>query len=205
MLWRPGFLKRSEPSRDRLPAGQKLVKGWPVLHEGEEPDFDPDTWRLRVFGAVEQPIRLTWAEFQALPRYETTQDFHCVTTWSRYDNRWAGVSIATLLAAARPLPSARFALLHSYDAIGYTTNLPLADLARPENLVATHHDGKALTREHGGPVRMVVHHLFAWKSAKWLSGIELLAEDRRGYWEERGYHKRGDPFLEERYSYQEDE
>jgi DMSO/TMAO reductase YedYZ molybdopterin-dependent catalytic subunit len=205
MLWRPGFLKKKEPSPNRLPEGQKLVKGWPVLHEGEEPTFDPSSWRLRIWGEVEQPVELDWEAFGALPRHATTQDFHCVTTWSRYDNRWEGVAIGTLLGLARPLPSAQFALLHCYDAIGYTTNLPFGDLARPENLVATHHDGAPLSRSHGGPVRMVVHHLFAWKSAKWLSGIQLLAEDQRGYWEERGYHKRGDPFLEERYSYQEDE
>ncbi len=189
--------------RDRLPPGQRLVRGWPVLHEGSEPVFHPDAWRLRIWGEVEAPLSLDWADFQALPVQEVIRDLHCVTTWSRYDNRWAGVRVQELLQRARPKAAARYALLHSYDSVGYTTNLSLEDLDQPDNLVATHHDGEPLSRAHGGPVRMVVHHLYAWKSAKWLSGIELLAEDRRGYWEERGYHNRGEPWAEERYAYDE--
>lgn len=187
----------------RLPPGQKLVRGWPVLHEGEIPTFDPARWRLRVWGEVEQPLELDWAAFGALPRMETVQDFHCVTTWSRYDNRWGGVSVKTLLDRAIPTSRARHVLVHAYDEVGYTTNLTLEDFARPDNLLAVEHDGAPLSAEHGGPVRLVVHHLYAWKSAKWVSGIELRSEDQRGFWEVRGYHNRADPWLEERYSSQE--
>lgn len=187
------------PATPRLPPGQRLVRGFPVLHEGAIPRFDPASWRMRVWGAVEEPLSLTWEEVAALPPLDVVRDFHCVTTWSRYDNRWVGPSVQALLQRARPLPSARFALVHSYDALGYTTNLPLDDLDRPDNLLATHHDGAPLTPEHGGPIRLVVHHLYAWKSAKWVSGIELLEEDRPGFWEERGYHGRGDPWAEQRF------
>lgn len=203
MLWRPGKARARERSTERLPPGQRVVKGWPVLHEGPVPTFDPESWRLRVWGEVEDEVALTWAEFSALPRFETVQDWHCVTTWSKYDNRWGGVSVSELLRRARPKASATHVLVHAYDAIGYTTNLTLADFARPENLFATHHDGAPITADHGGPVRLVVHHLYAWKSAKWVSGIEVLPRDKRGYWEERGYHNRADPWLEERYSSQE--
>lgn len=195
--------KQTARSTDRLPPGQKLVRGWPVLHEGQIPAFDPATWRLRLFGHVEEEVSLTWDQFQALPQTELVRDFHCVTTWSRYDNRWSGVSVATLLGLVRLKPGAAHTLQHSYDGVGYTTNLSLEDFSRPDNLVATHHDGKPITLEHGGPVRMIVHHLYAWKSTKWLGGIEFLREDQRGYWEVRGYHNRADPWLEERYSSQE--
>lgn len=202
-LWRPGLTRREERATDRLPPGQLRVKGWPVLHEGRVPHFDPDTWRLRVWGEVEAPLELTWEAVQALPRVEVVRDFHCVTTWSRFDNRWAGIAVTELLARARPRPQARYALVHSFDEVGYTANLALADLARDDNLLATHHEGQPLAPKHGGPIRLVVHHLYAWKSVKWVCGIELLRDNRRGYWEQRGYHNRGDPWLEERYSYQE--
>jgi len=203
-LWRPGKAVQAERSTERLPPGQRRVGGWPVLHEGAVPLFDPQTWRLRIWGACAHELSLDWEQLQALPQRETVQDFHCVTTWSRYDNRWGGVGIGSLLELAGPLPQARFALVHSYDGVGYTTNLPLNDLARPDNLVALHHDGAPLSPEHGGPVRLVVHHLYAWKSCKWLAGIELLPADHRGYWEERGYHNQADPWREQRYSYQEE-
>lgn len=203
MLWRPGKAKGRARSAERLPPGQRVVKGWPVLHEGDVPAFDAATWRLRVWGAVETPLALTWEDVGALPKMETTQDWHCVTTWSKYDNRWSGVSVSELLGRARPTAAATHVLVHSYDGVGYTTNLALADFARPENLFALTHDGAPLTPEHGGPIRLVVHHLYAWKSSKWVSGIEVLAADKRGYWEERGYHTHADPWLEERYSYQE--
>lgn len=205
MLFRKGLARQKQRASGRLPPGQKLVKGWPVLHEGEIPPFDPDNWRLRIWGECENPVSIGWAELQALPQVELVRDFHCVTTWSRYDNRWGGVAIGTLLALARPKASATHVLLHAYDALGYTTNLAFEDFAHPDNLVATRHDGAPLTPEHGGPVRFVVHHLYAWKSAKWLSGIELLPQNRRGFWEERGYHNHADPWLDERYSYQETE
>ena len=201
-LWKPGLVGPDTRSTDRLPPGQRKVKGWPVLHEGEVPPFDPAAFRFTIDGAVAAPLSLTWDELRALPPVDVVRDFHCVTTWSRYDNRWSGVSIAALLARAQPLPTARFALVRAWDGLGYTTNLPLADLDRPDNLLATHHDGEALAPIHGGPLRLVVHHLYAWKSCKWVTGVTLLADDQPGYWEERGYHSRGDPWAEERYGYQ---
>lgn len=203
MLFRLGKSKRTERSEERLPPGQRQVKGLPVLHEGRVPAFDPATWRLRVWGRVATEVSLDWAAFSALPRVEVTRDWHCVTTWSRFDNRWGGVSVMEVLRAAGVLPDATHVLLHAYDEVGYTTNLALPDFARDENLLCTHLDGAPLTPEHGGPVRAIVHHLYAWKSAKWLAGIEVLDHDVRGYWEDRGYHNRADPWLEERYSYQE--
>lgn len=203
MLWRPGKARARERSSDRLPPGQKWVGGWPVLHEGAIPAFDPATWRLRVWGEVEQELEWSWEQLLQLPRSEVVKDWHCVTTWSKMDNRWGGVSVQVALDAARPKPTARHVLVHSYDEVGYTTNLSYEDFARPENLFCTHHDGAPLEPEHGGPVRLIVHHLYAWKSAKWISGVQLLREDQRGFWEQRGYHNRADPWLDERYSYQE--
>lgn len=202
-LWRPNRPKARERSTERLPPGQKWTKGWPVLHEGDIPAFDEATWRLRVWGECAAPREWSWAELGALPQVEVQRDWHCVTTWSKMDNRWGGVSVMEVLAAVRPGPKARHVLVHSYDEVGYSTNLAFDDFARPENLLCTHHDGAPLAPEHGGPIRLVVHHLYAWKSAKWISGIELLAEDRRGFWEVRGYHNHADPWLDERYSYQE--
>lgn len=203
MLFRLGKAVAPTRSTERLPPGQKVVKGWPVLHEGAIPEFNPATWRLRLFGAVERPTDWNWEMFTALPKMEATRDWHCVTTWSKYDNRWGGVSVEEAIRAVGVKPTCTHVLLHSYDEIGYTTNLAYADFARPDNLFCTHHDGQPITPEHGGPIRFLVHHLYAWKSAKWLSGVEFLERDRRGFWEERGYHNHADPWLDERYSYQE--
>lgn len=205
MLWRFGLKKTKERSAERLPPGQRWVKGWPVLHEGAVPAFDPDTWRLSVRGAVEEEIVLGWEAFHALPTTEITRDWHCVTTWSKKDNRWGGVSVMELLNRARPTAAAQHVLVRCWDDTGYTTNLTMEDFARPENLFATHHNGAPLEPRHGGPMRLVIHHLYAWKSAKWVGEVVLLTEDQRGFWEARGYHNRADPWLEERYSYQENE
>jgi DMSO/TMAO reductase YedYZ molybdopterin-dependent catalytic subunit len=186
-----------DPERDRLPPGQRLVQDWPVLDLGVQPDVKPENWRLRIEGLVAAPVRLTLDEFRALPQAERQNDIHCVTQWSRYDNRWQGVPVADLLAMARPKEEARFVSLTSYD--GYTTNLSMDDFARPENLFATHWEGTPLERQHGGPVRLVVPNLYFWKSPKWVTRVELLREDRPGFWEVRGYHNRGDPWMEERY------
>lgn len=183
---------------DRLPPGQHLVTNWPVLDLGQQPTVRTETWRLDVTGEVENRLSLDWAAFQALPRTENVSDMHCVTTWSRYDNRWKGVSTAELLDAAMPKASATFVLLTSYD--GYTTNLPLADFAVDNALLATHWEGAPLIREHGGPVRLIVPHLYLWKSAKWINRITFLTADEAGFWERNGYHMRGDPWTEERYS-----
>ncbi len=181
----------------RLPPGQVATRKWPVLHAGRVPDVDLDRWRLAITGLVDRPRTLTWAEVLALPRQETVCDIHCVTRWSRLDNVFGGIPVRAVLALAGVRPSARYALVHA--AHGYTTNLPLADLDREANLLALSHGGEPLTPEHGGPVRLLVPHLYFWKSAKWVTGLELLAEDRAGFWEEGGYHMRGDPWGEERY------
>jgi len=181
----------------RLPPGQVLTKKWPVLHYSHVPKVDLATWRFRIWGAVERPLELSWEEIISQPRADVLCDIHCVTTWSRFDNRFAGPAVSPLLALARPLASASHVMVHALP--DYTTNLPLSDLDRPENLLATHHDGEPLNPEHGGPIRLLVPHLYFWKSAKWVTGFELLEEDWPGFWEENGYHMRGDPWAEERY------
>lgn len=181
----------------RLPPGQILTKKWPVLHYSHVPTVDLAQWRFRIWGAVERPVELTWEEIHAHPRGDVLCDIHCVTTWSRYDNRFGGPAVSPLLALAKPLASAKHVMVHALP--DYTTNLPLSDLDRPENLLATHHDGEPLNPEHGGPIRLLVPHLYLWKSAKWVTGFELLEEDWPGFWEGNGYHMRGDPWAEERY------
>ncbi|TCU78893.1 DMSO/TMAO reductase YedYZ molybdopterin-dependent catalytic subunit [Bradyrhizobium sp. R2.2-H] len=185
------------PEDQRLPPGQHLTKDWPVLDLGVTPPVSRERWRLDVYGAVESPVFWTFDEFIAQKQDRFTSDIHCVTTWSRYDNEWDGLATRELLAACRPREDARFVVLHSYD--GYTTNLPLDDFAAEDALLAHSWSGQPLSEEHGGPVRLVVPHLYFWKSAKWLQAIEFLTEDAPGFWEVRGYHKRGDPWKEERY------
>jgi DMSO/TMAO reductase YedYZ molybdopterin-dependent catalytic subunit len=186
------------PEAQRLPPGQHLVRDWPVLDLGRQPDVSTARWQLKIDGLVERPATLDWVAFQALSQSERISDIHCVTSWSRYDNRWCGVATRDLLDLVQPKAEAVAVMLHAYD--GYTTNLPLADFAAPETLLAHHWEGKPLAREHGGPVRLVVPHLYFWKSAKWISRIELLGRDRSGFWEANGYHMRGDPWAEQRYS-----
>jgi len=189
--------RESRPDIERLPPGQREVKTWPVLDLGMQPDVPTSRWRLVVDGLVEEPLELDWAAFMALPQAELVTDIHCVTAWTRYDNRWTGVATRDLLALARPRPEARYVVCHGHD--GYTTNLPLSKFAAEDALIVHSWEGKPLTREHGGPARVVVPQLYFWKSAKWVSRIELLAEDRPGFWEVRGYHNVGDPWREERY------
>ena len=188
----------TRPEAERLPPGQHLVRDWPVLDLGNQPRLDPARWSLRVFGAVREAVTWDWAALQSQPQVREVSDIHCVTTWSRYDNHWQGVSTHAVLDAVQPLPEAAFVVLHSHD--GYTTNLPLADFAAPGALLAHSWEGQPLTTEHGGPVRLVVPHLYLWKSAKWLQRIEFVAADKPGFWEVRGYHDRGDPWREQRYS-----
>ncbi len=187
----------ASPERVRLPPGQHLVKDWPVLDLGVQPDIPLSHWRLRIDGAVENPVVWKWSDFQAQPQIEDVSDMHCVTTWSRYDNQWRGVSAQHVIDVVRPLTSARFVVFHSYDT--YTTNLPLAEFARPGSLLVHSWNGQPISRQHGGPVRAMVPRLYLWKSAKWLKRIEFAAEDRRGFWEARGYHNYGDPWREQRY------
>ena len=182
----------------RLPPGQSLTLKWPVLHAGSVPRFNPASWDFRVTGVVEQPLRLTWHEFRTLPQTETSSDFHCVTRWSRLDNRWKGVLFSEVLQRVRPKPNAQFALILAEES--YTSNVPLADLLRPNVLFALEHDGEPLTADHGGPLRLVIPHLYAWKSVKWVRGFEVLERDQLGFWERNGYHAYGDPWREQRYS-----
>ncbi|MBR0710074.1 sulfite oxidase-like oxidoreductase [Bradyrhizobium liaoningense] len=190
--------KITRPEDQRLPPGQHLTKDWPVLDLGVMPPVSRERWRLDVYGAIESPVFWTYPEFAAQKQVQFTSDIHCVTTWSRYDNEWEGLATRELLAVCRPREDARFVVLHSYD--GYTTNLALEDFAAEDALLAHSWSGQPLTDEHGGPVRLVVPHLYFWKSAKWLQAIEFLTEDAPGFWEVRGYHNRGDPWAEQRYS-----
>jgi DMSO/TMAO reductase YedYZ molybdopterin-dependent catalytic subunit len=185
-------------AKDRLPAGQHEVKDWPVLHAGSVPAFDPRRWDFKASGLVEHPIRLTYQEFQALPRVTLTSDIHCVTTWSRLDNVWEGVSTREILRRAMPKPEARHVIVHAEH--GYTANMPLEVFAGEDCLFADTHDGKPLTPEHGFPLRLVVPKLYFWKSAKWVRGIELADRDKRGFWEVRGYSNTADPWTEDRYA-----
>jgi len=181
----------------RLPPGQALTLKWPVLHYGSVPRFDPATWDFKVTGLVEVPRKLTWDEFNRLPRMTVTRDFHCVTRWSRFDNLWEGVNFREILSLAKPKNPASHVLVHAEQ--DFTANMPLADLDREDVLFATHHDGQPLNADHGYPLRLVVPHLYAWKSVKWVRGIEFLDHDVPGFWERNGYHMYGDPFKEQRF------
>ena len=191
-------LEKRMKQEGRLPPGQSLTLKWPVLHYGSVPRFDPQTWDFRVSGLVESPLRFGWAEFNALPKVQHTSDFHCVTRWSRFDNLWVGVAVQELLRRSRPKANAAYVLVHAEQ--GFTANVPLADLDRPEVLLATHHDGQPLPLDHGYPLRLIVPHLYAWKSVKWVRGLELLERDAPGFWEQNGYHMYGDPWKEQRFS-----
>lgn len=190
--------RHARPDTERLPPGQHLTQDWPVLDLGITPNISRDRWRLDVYGAVETPLFWDFAQFSAQPQSSFTSDIHCVTTWSRYDNRWDGLSTRTLLEACGPKPDARFVVLESHD--GYTTNLALEDFAAEDALLAHTWQGAPIERDHGGPVRAIIPHLYFWKSAKWLQRIEFRTYDKPGYWEVRGYHHRGDPWQEQRYS-----
>jgi DMSO/TMAO reductase YedYZ molybdopterin-dependent catalytic subunit len=187
---------------DRVPPGQHLVSNFPVLHAGPVPSFDPQTWRLKIFGFVAAEKSYTYEQFTAgtlLPISIVPADFHCVTTWSKLDNVWEGVKFVDLLAQMTVHPRVRYVMAHC--AYGYTTNIPLDDLSRDNVVLAWRHNGVDLTPEHGYPLRLVVPHLYAWKSAKWIRGIEFMVEDAPGYWEQRGYHLYGDPWREQRYAW----
>jgi DMSO/TMAO reductase YedYZ molybdopterin-dependent catalytic subunit len=194
-----GFLGRRRADRDpRLPPGQyDAGDQWPVLNAEVTPHLSTDDWTFRVEGLVEEPVTWTWDELHALEpaRYEGA--IHCVTTWSKFGMTWDGVSVDTLLAAAQPKPGATHVMAFSHT--GYTTNLPLADVTDGKAWVSWHVDGRDLPTEHGGPARLLVPHLYFWKSAKWVAGLRLMDHDERGFWERNGYHDRGDPWLEQRY------
>lgn len=184
-------------ARNRIPPGQYLTTKFPVLTYGDAPHVALLEWRLKIWGLVEKPMTFTWEELRALPRKEITCDLHCVTRWSQLDMKWEGVPFKEITQRVVPKPEARFVMQHCFG--GYTTNLPLAELYEDEVLLAYSYDGAPLAREHGGPLRMLVPKLYLWKSAKWLNGLEFMANDQPGFWEKYGYHNHGDPWTEERF------
>ena len=189
----------------KLPVGQHEVTNWPVLDLGEQPDVDTRTWKLEVGGRVENPFTLTWDQFLALPQVEDVSDFHCVTTWSRYDNHWRGVRFRTIAELAVPSDEAHFVLCTGYDFapgtyIPYTVNLPLERAVDDDVLLAHEWEGQPLAREHGGPCRMITPKLYAWKGAKWIRKIEFLESDQKGFWEVRGYSNSAEPWFNDRYA-----
>lgn len=179
---------------NRIPPGQSRTRKWPVLHYAYVPKIDLTTWKLEIDGLVEQSLTLTLEDFRQLDRVKVFSDFHCVTRWSRLGNLWEGVSTRTILGLVKPLSEARFVVAEGYDS-GWTTNLSLEDFSAPDALLAELHDDSPIDSDHGGPVRLVVPLLYAWKSAKWLRKITFVAQDAPGYWEQVGYHLRGDPWV----------
>ncbi len=191
--------RRQQPeTAGRVPPGQYLVRDFPVLSAGPTPRTPLDQWTFTIQGLVHEPVKWTWEEFTQLPSQEFIRDIHCVTKWSKLDTRWQGVTVDTLLEHVEVDPKAMY--VTAFCDGGYTTNVPLADLVDGQAFVGYKFDGQPLAPEHGGPARLVVPHLYFWKSAKWVRGLHLMAEDRPGFWEGLGYHNRGDPWKEERYS-----
>lgn len=193
-----GVTPLAEASAERLPPGQKLTTNFPVLDLGIKPDIPLSEWTLAIDGEVETPLTLDWSQFNDLPQVEDVSDFHCVTTWSKFDCRWSGVAFTELYERARPNPAAKFVYFTGYD--GYTTNVPLAQCLDDDVLIATHFDGVPVTQEHGGPARVIIPKLYAWKGAKFIKSLHFLTEDKLGFWEIRGYSNDADPFKEERYA-----
>lgn len=193
-----GVRPRSIPAAGRLPPGQKLTTNFPVLDLGVQPEIPLAKWTLTLDGLVDHPLTLSWKDFNALPQVEDVSDFHCVTTWSRYDCRWGGVAFTTLYELAKVKPEARFVYFTSYD--GYSTNVALENCLDDDVLVATRFDGEPVSREHGGPARIIIPKLYAWKGAKFVRAITFLEKDKLGYWEVRGYSNTADPWKEERFA-----
>lgn len=189
--------RAAEDMNGRLPPGQYLTTKFPVLTYGETPRLDLKQWRLSVAGLVENPIELTWEQFRALPTKEIICDLHCVTRWSQLNMRWEGVPFSEIVKLVQPKPEAKFVMGYSYG--GYTTNMPLEELYGDEVMLAFNYGGQPLPVEHGGPMRMLIPKLYLWKSAKWLRGLEFMANDKPGFWEMYGYHMHGDPWTEERF------
>ncbi|MGH9571982.1 MAG: sulfite oxidase-like oxidoreductase [Candidatus Acidiferrales bacterium] len=191
-------IEREMRDAGRLPPGQSLTLKWPVLHAGSVPRFDPAKWDFQLKGLVEQPVRLTWDEFTRLPMKEIIADMHCVTRWSRFDVRWQGVPFTEVAKLVKIRPEAKHAMVLAEQ--GYASNDPLVDLMRATTLFALKHNGEPLPADHGYPLRLVVPHLYAWKSVKWVRGVEFMADETPGFWESAGYHIYGDPFKEQRFS-----
>lgn len=197
-------LRKAKPTRPfdskegRLPPGQYLTEKFPVLHYGSVPGFDPKTWDFKIWGLVENPVRLTWEQFLQLPTIEIVTDIHCVTRWSKFDTKWTGVPWHWVVETARPKSEAKFIMLHSEH--NFTANVPLEDAENDQaTMLAYQYNDLPLEPEHGYPLRFFLPHLYFWKSAKWLRGIEFMATDRAGFWESYGYHMHGDPWKDERF------
>jgi DMSO/TMAO reductase YedYZ molybdopterin-dependent catalytic subunit len=193
-----GVVQDHRQRTDKLPPGQHLTKGWPILDLGIHPPVSPDQWTLAIGGAVENPYTWTWEQFLAQPQIQSTSDFHCVTTWSTFDNAWEGVSFRHIIDVARVRPESRYVYFTSYD--DYSTNLPLEACTDADVLLVHTWNGRPLPREHGGPVRVIVPKRYAWKGAKWVKQILFLEQDRPGYWEVRGYSNTALPWEEDRYA-----
>lgn len=189
--------KRESAHGERIPPGQHETSGFPVLSAGPTPRIPLEKWTFDLGGSVEAPVQWTWEKFNALPRQSFTKDIHCVTKWSKLDTNWEGVSIDTLLEHVTLKPEARYVMAYSYG--GYTTNIPLEGVRHGKAIVALRFDGQPLTPEHGGPARLVVPHLYFWKSAKWVRGLRFMANNEAGFWETNGYSLHGDPWREQRY------
>ena len=188
-----------DPNRDRVPPGQYLTNGFPVLTYGQTPTVTETAWKLSIFGAIESnELELSYTDLLALPQETITADFHCVTRWSKLDVTWTGVSILKLLETVKISSDAKHVMQHCYG--DYTTNTPIEDFVREGNYIVHTLEGDPLPPDHGGPVRSLIPHLYAWKSAKWIHAIEFLTTEEFGFWERNGYHRRGEPFAEERYS-----
>ena len=197
MFWRR-WGREDKVNSDRIPPGQHLTDRFPVLHYGSVPRFDPRGWDLRVFGLVDEPLTLSYDQFLQLPTVRIVVDIHCVTTWSKLDTVWEGVLFREFISGAKVRPEGKFVLVHCEQ--GFTTNLPLDVLMDDDVLLAYRYDDAPLAPEHGYPLRLLVPKRYFWKSAKWVRGIELMAEDSLGFWEVRGYHNNADPWKEERYA-----
>lgn len=192
------FFQKPDPElQNRVPPGQHLAKGFPILTYGDTPTVAPENWELKVWGLA-QPKTFTWADLMAMPQKSFTADFHCVTTWSKLDVDWTGVTVTDFMKHIEVDPKAIHIMEHAYG--GYTTNIAIEDFLREENFFAHTLFGEPLPADHGGPMRLIVPHLYAWKGAKWLNGLEFLEQPDLGFWERNGYHKRGEPWAEERYS-----
>jgi DMSO/TMAO reductase YedYZ molybdopterin-dependent catalytic subunit len=192
--------EREKALGDRLPPGQYVTEKWPVLHYGGVPKVDLANWTFTINGLVEQPVTLSMDQVQALPRKTLQSDVHCVTRWSLFDSTWEGVPIAEVMKLITLKPEATHVMVHAEQ--GYTTNLSLEDFLRDENMLVDTRNGEKISAEHGAPLRLFVPHLYFWKSAKWVRGLEFMHGDRPGFWEQYGYHMRGEPFAEERYGWQ---
>lgn len=191
------FQKPGPEHSDRVPPGQHLTNGFPVLTYGQTPEVDRATWQFRVWGCAKE-VTFTWEDFMAMPQSDFTADFHCVTTWSKLDVQWTGVKVLDFMKHLEVEPKAAHIMEHCYG--GYTTNIAMEDFLREENFFAHTLFGEPLPDDHGGPLRLVVPHLYAWKSAKWINGLEFLEQEDLGFWERNGYHRRGEPWAVERYS-----